>query len=74
MLEAIQLMFIGYIVYKMVIIKLWGTVSMAIILRVICPQNQGFFYVFQNIKSGLHALEILDTSLILGYTMIAHRV
>ena len=41
---------------------------MAIILRVICPQNQGFFYFFQNIRVGLHALEIL------GYTMIAHSV
>ena len=47
MLEAIHLMFIGYIVYTMVIIKLLGNVSMAIILRVICPQNQGFFYFFQ---------------------------
>ena len=46
---------------------------MAIILRVICPQNQGFFF-FQNFRVGLHALEILDTSLILGYTMIAHSV
>ena len=47
---------------------------MAIILRVVCPQNQGFFYFFQNLRVGLHALEILDTSLILGYTMIAHSV
>ena len=46
MLEAIQLMFIGYIVYTMVIIKLLGNVSMAIIFRVICPQNQGFFTDF----------------------------
>ena len=47
---------------------------MAIILRVVCPQNQGLFYFFQNLRVGLHALEILDTSLILGYTMIAHSV
>ena len=50
---------------------------MAIILRVVCPQNQGFFYFyffFQNLRVGLDALEILDTSLILGYTMIAHSV
>ena len=47
---------------------------MAIILRVIYPQNQGFFYFFQNVRVGLHALEILDTSLLLGYTMIAHGV
>ena len=46
-------MFIGYIVYTMVIIKLLGNVSMAIILRVICPQNKGFFYFFPNFKSGL---------------------
>ena len=48
---------------------------MAIIQRVICPQNQGFFYFFfQNFRVGLHALEISDTSLILGYRMIAHSV
>ena len=46
---------------------------MAIILRVICPQNQGFL-IFFNFRVGLHALEILDTPLILGYTMIAHSV
>ena len=47
---------------------------MAIILIVICRQNQGFFYYFQNFRVGLHALEILNTPLILGYTMIAHSV
>ena len=31
-------------------------------------------FFFQNFRVGLHALEILDTSLILGYTMIAHSV
>ena len=46
---------------------------MAIILSVICPQNQGSFF-FQNFRVVLHALEILDTSLLLGYTMIAHSV
>ena len=45
---------------------------MVIILRVICPQNQAFF--FQNFRVGLHALEILDTAMLLGYTMIAHSV
>ena len=47
---------------------------MAIFLRVTCQQKQGFFYLFQNFRVGLHALEILDTSSILGYTMIAHSV
>ena len=47
---------------------------MAFVLRVIGPQNQGFFYFFQNFRVGLHALEIVDTSLIRGYTMIAQSV
>ena len=47
---------------------------MAIILRVICPQKRGILLFFQNFRVGLHALEILDTSLIVGYTMIAHSV
>ena len=47
---------------------------MVIILKVICPQNQGFFLFSQNFRVGLHALEILDTALFLGYTMIAHSV
>ena len=46
---------------------------MAIILRVICPQNQGVFYFFK-ILEFLNALEILDALLILGYIMIAHSV
>ena len=46
---------------------------MVTILRVICLQNQGFYF-FQNFRVGLHALEILDTSLILGYKMIAQSV
>ena len=45
---------------------------MVIILRVICPQNQGFF--FQNFIVGLNALEILDRALFLGYTFFAHYV
>ena len=44
MLKVIQLIFRGYLVYKVVIIKLWRIVSMVIILRVICPQNQDCFY------------------------------
>ena len=47
---------------------------MAIILRVICPQNLGFFCFCQNFRVGLQVLESLDTSLILCYTMIAHSV
>ena len=46
---------------------------MVIILRVICPQNQGFLF-FSFFRVGIHALEILDTSLLLGYTMIGHSV
>ena len=65
MLEWIQLMFRGYIVYKMVIIKLWRIVSMVITLRVICPQNQGFYFFFIFFRVGIHALEILDTQLLL---------
>ena len=44
--------------------------------RVIRPQNQGFFFIFfsKNSRVGLHALEILDSSLHLGYTMLAHSV
>ena len=65
MLEWIQLMFRGYIVYKMVIIKLLRIVSMVITLRVICPQNQGFIFFFIFFREGIHALEILDTQLLL---------
>ena len=54
MLEWIQLMFRGYIVYKMVIIKLRRIVSMMIILRVICPQNQGFFLFFFKILEWVY--------------------
>ena len=47
---------------------------MVITSRVICPQNQGFFFFFFFLRVGIHALEILDTSLLLGYTMIGHGV
>ena len=47
---------------------------MVIILRVICAQNQDFFLFYQNFRVGLHALDILDTALLLGYTMVAHSV
>ena len=73
MLEWIQLMFRGYIVYKLVIIKLWRIVSMVITLRVICPQNQGFLF-FSFFRVAIHALEILDTPLLLNYTMIGYGV
>ena len=38
------------------------------------PTKPGIFLCFQNFRVGLHALEILDTALLLGYTMIAHSV
>ena len=34
----------------------------------------GIFLFYQNFRVGLHAQEILDTALLLGYTMIAHGV
>ena len=45
---------------------------MVITLRVICPQNHGFFSPF--FRVGIHALEILDALLLLNYTMIGHGV
>ena len=37
------------------------------------PAKPGFFFDFsQNFRMGLHALEIIDTALHLGYTMFAH--
>ena len=48
---------------------------MVITYGVICPQNQHFFfYFFHFLRVGIHALEILDTSLLLGYTLIGHGV
>ena len=43
--------------------------------RVICPHNRGFFFIFfQFFKVGIHALDILDTQLLLSYRMIGHGV
>ena len=47
---------------------------MVITYKVICPQNQRFLFFFHFLRVGIHALEILDTSLLLGYTMIGHGV
>ena len=38
------------------------------------PTKPGIFLFSKNLRVGLHALEILDTALLLGYTMIAHSV
>ena len=38
------------------------------------PTKPGIILFFPNFRVGLNALEILDTLLILGYTMIAHSV
>ena len=38
------------------------------------PTKPGIILFFQNFRVGANALEILDTLLILGYTMIAHSV
>ena len=38
------------------------------------PTKPGFFLFYQNFRVGLHALDILDTALFSGYTMIAHSV
>ena len=35
------------------------------------PAKAGIFYIF---RVGIHALEILDTQLLLNYTMISHGV
>ena len=43
-------------------------------LKSYLPTKPGILLFFQNFRVGLHALEILETSLILGYTMIAHSV
>ena len=31
-------------------------------------------FIFHFLRVGIHALEILDTSLLLGYTLIGHGV
>ena len=80
MLEAIQLMFRDYILYKMVIKKIcflgdyFKRVFMPFIpifFYLVFPHNLSFFKFF---RGGLRALEILDTLLLLGYTLIAHSV
>ena len=38
------------------------------------PTKPGILLFYPNFRVGLHALEILDTSLIAGYTMISHSV
>ena len=38
------------------------------------PTKPGFFIFFSKFYGGLYALEILDTALLLGYTMVAHSV
>ena len=38
------------------------------------PAKQAIFIFFIFLRVGIHALEILDTSLLLGYTMIGHGV
>ena len=40
------------------------------------PSKPGIFlfFFFQNFRMGLHALEIIDTALHLGYTMFAFSV
>ena len=47
---------------------------MVITLRVIFPQNQGFFYFLKFFRIAIHALEILDTPFLLNYTIIGHGV
>ena len=47
---------------------------MVITLRVICPQNQGFYFFFIFLRVGILALENLDTQLLLKSTMIGHGV
>ena len=38
------------------------------------PAKTAIFIFFHFLRVGTHALEILDTSLLLGYTMIGHGV
>ena len=41
-------------------------------LKSYLPAKPAIFFSF--LRGGIHALEILDTSLLLGYTMIDHGV
>ena len=43
---------------------------MVITFRVICPQTLGFYIFFQFFRVCIHTLDILDTQLLLTYTMI----
>ena len=43
-------------------------------LKSYLPAKPAIFIFFHFLRVGLHALEILDTSLLLGYTMIGHGV
>ena len=72
MLEVIQLMFRGNIVYKMVIMK---NCFHGNYFKRYLPIKPGIFIFFHFFfKAGIHALEILDTQLLLNYTMIGHGV
>ena len=74
MLEWIQLILRGNIVYKIVIIKIMKNCFHGDYFKSYLPTKPAILLFFQNFRVGLHALEILATSLILGYTMIAHSV
>ena len=43
-------------------------------LKSYLPAKLAIFIFSHFLKVGVHALEILDTSLLLGYTMISHGV
>ena len=38
------------------------------------PTKPGICFIFSKFQGGLHALEILDTAFLLGYTMVAHSI
>ena len=43
-------------------------------LKSYLPANPAICIFFIFLREGIHALEILDTALLLGYTMIGHDV
>ena len=43
-------------------------------LKSYLPAKPAIFIFFHFLRVGIQALEILDTSLLLGYTMIGHGV
>ena len=43
-------------------------------LKSYLPTKPAIFIISHFLRVGIYALEILDTSLLLGYTMIAHSV